>query len=87
MTGNLPTLAPRGDENQPAHEVRMGRIKATLWANPTENGTYYNVTLTRLYKEGDNWKTSESFGRDDLPLLAKVANLAHTWIFQQKPER
>ena len=28
-----------------------------------------------------NWPTSDIFGRDDLPLLAKVADLAHTWIF------
>ena len=26
------------------------------------------------------------FGRDDLPLVAKVADMAHTWIFQQKQE-
>ena len=41
------------------------------------------MTLSRLYKDGDDWKDSTSFGRDDLPLLAKVADLAHTWIFEQ----
>lgn len=25
---------------------------------------------------------SDSFGRDELPLVAKVADLAHTWIFR-----
>ncbi|NLF73814.1 MAG: hypothetical protein GX575_32795, partial [Candidatus Anammoximicrobium sp.] len=34
----------------------------------------------------DQWKDSSSFGRDDLPLLVKVADQVHTWIFQQKPE-
>jgi len=29
----------------------------------------------------DDWATSQVFGRDDLPLLAKVSDLAHTWIF------
>ena len=24
-----------------------------------------------------------SFGRDDLPLVAKVADIAHSWIFAQ----
>jgi hypothetical protein len=59
----------------------MGRIKATIWENETENGSRYNVNLTRLYKDGDQWKDSTGFGRDDLPLVAKVADLAHTWIF------
>lgn len=69
---------------KPVHEVRLGRIKAAIWANDGENGTRYNVTFSRIYKDGDVWKDSTSFGRDDLPLLAKVADLAHTWIFQSK---
>jgi len=70
-------------KNRPAHEIRLGAIKATIWANETQNGIRHNVNVTRLYKDGDDWKTSDSFGRDDLPLVAKVANMAHTWIFQE----
>jgi hypothetical protein len=71
---------------KPVHEIRLGRIKATLWENETQNGTRHNVTLSRLYKDGENWKDSSSFGRDDLPLVAKVADLAHSWIFQDSRE-
>ncbi len=67
--------------NKPVHEVRLGSIKAAIWSNDTTMGTRYNVTLARLYKDGDQWKSSDSFGRDDLPLVGKVADLAHTWIF------
>jgi hypothetical protein len=70
-------------QQKPAHEIRLGSIKATIWANETQNGRRFNVTVCRLYKEGDEWKRTESFGRDDLPLVAKVADLAHTFIFQQ----
>ena len=31
-------------------------------------------------------KDSTSFGRDDLPLVAKIADQAHTWIFQAPAE-
>ena len=68
---------------RPVHEVRMGRIKAAIWENDTQNGARHNVTVTRLYKDGDQWKDSTSFGRDDLPLVAKVADQAHSWIFEQ----
>lgn len=72
---------------KPVHEIRLGRIKAAIWENETENGSRHNVSLSRLYKDdSDNWKDSGSFGRDDLPLVAKVADMAHTWIFQQKQE-
>ena len=67
---------------RPVHEIRLGRIKAAIWENETDNGTRHNVTVSRLYKDGEQWKDSASFGRDDLPLVAKVADLAHSWIFE-----
>lgn len=79
---------PRSNDakQKPVHEIRMGRIKAAIWANDTDNGTRHNVTITRLYKDGDEWKTSSSFGREELPLVAKIADMAHTWIYQQGQE-
>ena len=70
-------------KNKPVHEIRLGAIKAAIWANETQNGTRHNVTLSRLYKDGEEWKTSDSFGRDDLPIVAKIADMAHTWIHQE----
>lgn len=73
-------------KKRPVHELRLGRIKAAVWENTTDNGPRHNVTFSRLYKDGNQWKDSTSFGRDDLPLLAKIADQAHTWIFSQKHE-
>jgi hypothetical protein len=67
--------------NRPVHEIRLGHVKAVIWANQTDNGVRHNVSVVRLYRDGDTWASSETFGRDDLPLLSKVADLAHTWIF------
>ena len=70
-------------KQKPAHEIRLGRIKATIWENETDNGVRHNVSMCRLYKDGDEWKQTASFGRDDLPLVAKVADLVHLWIYEQ----
>jgi hypothetical protein len=70
-------------KESPAQEVRLGSIKAAIWQNKTESGIRYNVTFSRLYRDGESWKSSDSFGRDDLLLLSKVADQAHTWILQQ----
>jgi len=69
-------------KQQPVHEIRFGAVKATIWENQTTVGTRHNVTVSRIYKDGDEWKQTESFGRDDLQLLAKVVDQAHTWIHQ-----
>ncbi len=68
---------------RPVHEIRIGRIKAAIWGNETEKGTRHNVTLSRIYKDNDVWKDSGSFGRDDLPLVAKVIDRAHDWIYDE----
>lgn len=68
---------------RPVHEIRLGRVKAAIWENETQNGVRHNVTVSRLYKDDDNqWRDTSSFGRDDLPLVIKVLDLAHDWIFQ-----
>ena len=79
---NSPAPAP-AQRNQPAHEVRLGTIKAAIWQNETDNGVRYNVTFERLYNQDGEWRSTNSFGRDDLLLLAKVADAAHTWICDQ----
>ncbi len=49
-------------------------------------GVRYNVTFSRLYKDNDQWKSTESFGRDDLLVLGKVADQTHSWICMQGQE-
>jgi len=78
-----PAPAQENSKQRPAHEIRLGRIKATIWANQGDNGTWYNVTLSRNYKDGEEWKSSSSFGRDELLIVAKAADLANTWIHNQ----
>ena len=73
-------------KDKPIHEVRLGSIKAAVWKNDTEKGVRYNTTFSRIYRDGDEWKCTDSFGRDDLLVLAKVSDLAHSWIHEQGQE-
>jgi hypothetical protein len=70
------------EKNQPINTIRLGRVKATVWANKTEKGTFYSVQIVRIYRDEDQWKESSCFNRDDLPLVAKLVDLAHTFIFE-----
>ena len=77
--------------NGPARPICEALMREGLLCKEThDNVIRHNVTVVRLYKDGEDWKSSDSFGRDDLPLLCKVADQAHTWIFahqQVKPEK
>ncbi len=70
-------------KNGPVHEIRNGVVKASIWRNETSKGMFYNTTLERLFRQGKDWKTSASFSRDQLLVVARVAQEANSWIYEQ----
>jgi hypothetical protein len=76
---------PQDDRpNLPAHVVRLGLVRASVWLNQTEQGPRYNVSVSRLYMGADQrWHSTASFGLKDLLPLAKAIDQAHTWISDQ----
>jgi hypothetical protein len=64
----------------PVDKVRIGLITASIWENTNDKGTFHNVSFERRYKDGDQWKSTHSYGFNDLLDLAKAADLAHTRI-------
>lgn len=89
MSQELEATMPNGNTaqtkpaNRPANELRFGSIKVVIWQNESRNGPMYNVTVSRLYREGETWKESHSFGHDDLPVLALALQDAYFWIHNQ----
>lgn len=71
-------------KQKPVREIRLGRIRAAIWANHSNGGMWFNVTVTRLFRNGNQWQETHSFGRDDLPVVAKVADMAYAWIWEQE---
>jgi hypothetical protein len=72
---------------KPAHTIRRGALKVTIWRNEGEKGPWYSVTPSRSYKQGEGWEESGSYGSDDLLPLAKMLGEADTWIIQQQAAR
>ena len=71
----------------PVKTLRFGRIKATVWENEADQKKFFNVTFARTYMdEARNFHDTDSYGRDDLPLVAKLADQAHTFIFERLAE-
>lgn len=73
--------------NKPVHVIRFGAIKAAVWLNQTSSGPMHNVTISRTYKDGDEWRESGSFGADDLLQAAKALDEAHSWVFEQRRQQ
>ena len=47
-------------QERPVHEVHVGKVKAAIWKNETDNGVRFGVTFTRIYKTDNGWENSMS---------------------------
>lgn len=85
---NAPQSKNTASANAPVQTFRLGRIKAAVWENEADRKKFYNVTFARTYMGDDKQlHDADSFGRDDLPLVAKLADRAHTFIFERLAEQ
>jgi len=71
--------------SKPAHKIRNGVLQVTIWRNSGEKGSWYSVTSSRSYKQGEEtWKETDGLNSDDLLPMAKLLDLAHTWVMHQQ---
>ena len=70
--------------NKPEKKFSCGSISASIWANTKvvtgETVKFYSVTINKAYKEGEEWKYTNSFNIEDLPKVALVATEAHKYM-------
>ena len=78
---------------EPVDEVRFGLVKAAIWQNEaqTQDGrgfVRYGITFERIYRNAEGqWRSTSGFGKDDLLLLAKVAEAAFERVCDIQMER
>ena len=80
----MPPPSKNTPNQKPAHEIRFAGLQASIWQNDTPQGPRFNTTFRRNYRDGEEWKSTDSFGRDDLLTLGFVATEALRWIMEQK---
>ncbi len=75
--------SPAANVRKPVAKVSLYPITAAIWRNEGPKGEiHYNVTFERSYRDdAGGWKSSDSFNASDLLLLAKVADRAHSAIY------
>lgn len=64
---------------RPLRTFRLKGVKASVFENRTEQGAFYKTSLQKVYRDGEQWKTTTSLGRDDLPVARLL--LARAWEF------
>ena len=72
--------------NKPVQRLTLRGISASIFENATDKGVpFHKVSITRTYREADGeFKSTNNFSRDDLPLVAELSRQA--WLSIMKIE-
>lgn len=73
--------AKKNETNKaPIIVIRDGALKASVWENEGENGTYLTTTFAKTYTKNDKPSDTQTFGRSDLLPLSELARRAYAKI-------
>ncbi len=56
---------------EPVKKIKVGAVEIAVWENQSEKGNkFYSTTIERNYKNGEEWKKTNSLRESDLPKAA-----------------
>jgi hypothetical protein len=80
---------PKSDQpgTKPVKVFRLRGVKVAVFENKGEQGSFFKTAVQRIYKDGEEWKTTTNLGRDDLPVARMLMERAWEWILETESER
>jgi hypothetical protein len=75
---------------KPLHQFRSGAISVSIWPQTTkdEKKVFYTANAQRAYTKDDGatWEHTDSFSRDDLPVVAFLMQQAWSFICRKEAD-
>lgn len=82
---------PSVAQTRPVKVFRLRGISASVFRNAGKSDgrdvSFHKVSVQRTYRDGDDWKTTTSFSRDDLPVVGLLTQQAWEWILETEASR
>lgn len=70
--------------SKPEKKFKCGSVSISIWAEgrtvEDRMVKFYSMSIDKAYKDGDEWKHTNSFAAEDLPKVALVANEAYRYL-------
>lgn len=76
---------------RPVQVFRARGVKVAVFENRARQGgedrIFHKLTLQRVYRDGEQWKTTTSLSRDDVPVARHLLHKAWAWILEAEAAR
>ncbi len=79
--------ATNQQSTKPVQVFRARGVKVSVFENHAGDNVYFKTTLQRIYREGEEWKTTTSLSRDDLPIARHLLQKAWDFILDAESSR
>jgi hypothetical protein len=84
------TAARKAAPSKPVKSFRLSGLSVGVFANSAEHQgrpvTYYKVSVQKVYRNGDGFKTTTTLDADDLPVACFLLLKAYDFIAGQRVE-
>ena len=75
------------EPNKPVQVYRARGVKISVFENRAGDNVFYKTAIQRIYREGEEWKTTTSLSRDDLPIAQHLLQKAWEFILETEARR
>ncbi|XZE20291.1 hypothetical protein SH449x_000158 [Pirellulaceae bacterium SH449] len=74
-------MAKQKEPTRPVFEQKFNHIRLVIWENQTKGQIWFNIVITRRFRDGEEWKESSSFsGLGDLALVSSAVRSAEEFL-------
>ena len=70
------------ESNKPIRVFRIRGVKVAIFENKAGENTFHKLSVQKVYRDGEEWKTTNSLGRDDLPVARMLLQRAWEFILE-----
>jgi hypothetical protein len=75
------------ESNSPAMVFKAKGVRVSIFHNVSGSSSWHRINIHKAYREQDQWKTTTSLNRDDIPIARMLMNRAWKWILDAESVR
>ena len=72
--------------NGPIDKIKIGGVTVDTWKNSGEHADFFTYSLQRNYKQGNEWKNTNSLRTQDLPKAILALQKAYEQSFKSEQD-
>ena len=72
----------------PEKKIKVGNVQVAIWRNKSKLGEpFYSLSFEKYYKDGEDWKSTTSLNKNDIPKAILALEEAYKFLMVRKSDQ